>query len=64
MGLDLERCLAALPSREQDIVRGLAVQGRTVRDLASALGMREATVRVALHRGLKRLALAARRTPS
>ena len=64
VGLDLERCLAALPSREQEIVRGLTVQGRSVRDLASALGMKEATVRVALHRGLKRLALAARRTPS
>ena len=63
MGLDLERCLAALPAREQAIVRGLAVQGRTVRDLASALGMKEATVRVALHRGLKRLAIAARRIP-
>ena len=62
--LDLGRCLAALPSREQEIVRGLAVQGRTVRDLASALGMKEATVRVALHRGLQRLALAARRTHS
>ena len=61
VGLDLERALAALPTREGEVVRGLAVQGRTVRELASALGMKEATVRVALHRGLKRLAVAARR---
>lgn len=64
VGLDLERALAALPKREQEVVRGLTVQGRTVRELASVLGMKEATVRVALHRGLKRLALAARRANS
>ena len=62
VGLDLDRCLAALPSRQQAIVRGLAIQGRTVREIASALGMKEGAVRVALHRALKRLALIARRT--
>ncbi len=61
IGLDLDRCLAALPTREQEVVRGLTVQGQTVRELAAVLGMKEATVHVALHRGLKRLALAARR---
>lgn len=60
VGLDLERALALLPKREEEVVRGLTVQGRTVREVASALGMKEATVRVALHRGLKRLAAAAR----
>ena len=64
VGLDLERALAGLPKREQEVVRGLTVQGRTVRELASSLGMKEATVRVALHRGLKRLAFAARGNPS
>lgn len=60
VGLDLDRHLAALPKREQAVVRGLTVQGLSVRELALSLSMREATVRVALHRGLKRLALAAR----
>jgi len=64
VGLDLDRHVAALPTREQEVVRGLTVHGRTVRELASSLGMKEATVRVALHRGLKRLALAARRERS
>lgn len=61
-GFDVERRLAALPTRERQIVQALTVQGRSVRDLATELGMKEGTVRVALHRGLKRLALAARRT--
>lgn len=64
VGLDLDRHLAALPVREREVVRGLTVHGRTVRELAASLGMKEATVRVALHRGLKRLALAAQRDRS
>ncbi len=64
IGLDLDRHLAELPTREQEVVRGLTLHGRTVRELASSLGMKEGTVRVALHRGLKRLALAARRERS
>lgn len=64
VGLDLDWHMAALPRREQEVVRGLTVHGRTVRELASSLGMKEGAVRVALHRGLKRLALGARRERS
>jgi len=60
VGLDLERHLSTLPAREQEVVRGLTVQGLSVRELALSLRMKEATVRVALHRGLQRLARAAR----
>lgn len=60
-GVDLERCLAALPSRERQVVRLLTVDGHSVREVAGELGIAEGAVRVALHRGLKRLALAARR---
>jgi RNA polymerase sigma-70 factor, ECF subfamily len=60
VGVDLERHLAMLSPREQHVVRGLAVEGLSVRDVATALDMQEGAVRVALHRGLKRLAAAAR----
>jgi RNA polymerase sigma-70 factor (ECF subfamily) len=60
-GIDLDRHLAVLSPREQVVVRGLAVEGRSVRDVAATLGLREGAVRVALHRGLKRLASAARK---
>lgn len=60
LGLDMERHLAALPSREREVVRALTLDGATVAGLAAKLGVREVAVRVALHRGLKRLARAAR----
>lgn len=60
LGLDRDRHLASLPAREREVVHGLSVQGRSVPELAAALGIKETAVRVALHRGLKRLAAAAR----
>lgn len=61
VGLDLDRHLATLPRREREVVHRLAVEGASVAETAAALGLGEGAVRVALHRGLKRLAAAARR---
>lgn len=47
--------LAGLPPRQAAVLRGLALEGRTVRDLARALGVGEGAVRIALHRALKAL---------
>lgn len=48
--------LARLPERQRTIVEGIAIQGRSARELADQLGMTEVAVRVTLHRSLKRLA--------
>lgn len=47
--------LAGLPRRERDVVSCLDVVGLSIADTAEALGMSESAVRVARHRGLKRL---------
>ena len=47
--------LATLPRRERDVVSCLDVVGLSIADTAEALGMSESAVRVARHRGLKRL---------
>jgi RNA polymerase sigma-70 factor (ECF subfamily) len=47
--------LAHLPRRERDVVSCLDVVGLSIADTAVALGMSENAVRVARHRGLKRL---------
>ncbi len=53
---DAERVIAALDSRSAEIVRAIGLDGASIGDTASALGMTEGAVRVALHRALKRLA--------
>lgn len=53
------RALATLPPRERDVVGCLDVVGLDVETTARALGMSSVAVRVARHRGLKRLRLAA-----
>ena len=47
--------LSHLPRRERDVVSCLDVVGLSITDTATALGMSESAVRVARHRGLKRL---------
>lgn len=53
------RALATLPPRERDVVGCLDVVGLDVEATARALDMSPVAVRVARHRGLKRLRLAA-----
>lgn len=53
---DIERALGGLASTQRAVVASLSVDGRTVSETASALGMTEAAVRVAFHRGLRAIA--------
>jgi RNA polymerase sigma-70 factor (ECF subfamily) len=53
------RALATLSPRERDVVGCLEVVGLDVESTAQALGMSAVAVRVARHRGLKRLRLIA-----
>jgi RNA polymerase sigma-70 factor, ECF subfamily len=51
-----ERALTNLSRREQGVVRAVALEGETIRGTAQRLAMSEGAVRIALHRGLRRLA--------
>ncbi len=46
----------ALEGRQGDVVRAISLQGESIKETATKLGMSEGAVRVALHRGLKALA--------
>jgi RNA polymerase sigma-70 factor (ECF subfamily) len=50
--MDLVRtAMAALPSRQRDVVEGLKLRDESVRDVAGRLGMSESAVKVTAHRG-------------
>jgi RNA polymerase sigma-70 factor (ECF subfamily) len=53
---DAERAVAQLDGRPAQVVRASGLEGASVADTSAALGMTETAVRVALHRGLKKLA--------
>jgi RNA polymerase sigma-70 factor (ECF subfamily) len=53
---ELERLVGRLDGRSHDIVSAISLEGKTIGDVAKAQGMSEGAVRVALHRGLKKLA--------
>ncbi len=53
---EIDRALGALPRREQAVVSAISVDGRSIAETARALDMTEVAVRVALHRGLARIA--------
>ena len=53
---ELEKLVGRLQGREHDVVTAISLEGQSVRDAAAKLSMNEGAVRVALHRGLKRLA--------
>jgi RNA polymerase sigma-70 factor (ECF subfamily) len=53
---DAERVIDRLDPRSARIVRAIGLEGSSVAEVSSALEMTETAVRVALHRGLKRLA--------
>lgn len=48
--------LKGLTTREQRIVKGVSIEGRSAREVGASLNLSEGAVRVALHRILKRLA--------
>lgn len=53
---DAERVIGALDPRSARIVRAIGLEGRSVAETSRTLDMTETAVRVALHRGLKKLA--------
>lgn len=52
---DVGRILAALSGKARDIVKSIAIDGYSTREVAERLGMSEVAVRVQLHRSLKAL---------
>ncbi len=59
VSIDAERALAALSCREAGVVRAIALEGVSASETAVRFGIKEGAVRVALHRGLRRLAMLA-----
>ena len=59
---DMETMLATLKPKYRQVVRSIAVEGQSIRDVASKQGINEGAVRVVLHRGLKAMAAFYRRT--
>jgi RNA polymerase sigma factor (sigma-70 family) len=53
---DAERVIGRLDPRSARIVRAIGLEGASVADVSAALDMTETAVRVALHRGLRKLA--------
>ena len=52
---DLDKLLVQLNGRQQDLVRSLSLQGRSIKETAQRLNMNEGAVRVALHRAINTL---------
>lgn len=52
----VERALDSLSDGQQRVVRAIAVDGRSISEAATDLGMKETAVRVAFHRGLAAIA--------
>jgi RNA polymerase sigma-70 factor (ECF subfamily) len=53
---DVDARLKDLPERQRDVLRAIAVDGASIKEAGTKLSMSEGAVRVALHRGLARLA--------
>jgi RNA polymerase sigma-70 factor (ECF subfamily) len=61
---EVDRHLAVLPVSQRKIVRAIAVEGASVRNVAGDLATSEGAVRVTLHRAIRRLLGAADPTPT
>jgi RNA polymerase sigma-70 factor, ECF subfamily len=53
---DVEKQLKDLPDRQRDVLRAIAVDGRSIDETAQKLSISNGAVRVALHRGLQGIA--------
>ena len=61
---EVDRHLAVLPVSQRKIVRAIAVEGASVRNVARGLATSEGAVRVTLHRAIRRLLATADPTPT
>jgi RNA polymerase sigma-70 factor (ECF subfamily) len=48
----MEMAVGTLSGGQQRVVRAIALEGRSIKETAQALDMKETAVRVAFHRGL------------
>jgi RNA polymerase sigma-70 factor (ECF subfamily) len=53
---ELTKLVSRLDGKQQAIVSSISLDGESIRDTATKLGMTEGAVRVGFHRGLKKLA--------
>lgn len=53
---ELGKLVSRLDGKQQSVVSSISLDGQSIRDTASKLGMSEGAVRVTFHRGLKKLA--------
>jgi RNA polymerase sigma-70 factor (ECF subfamily) len=53
--------LAGLPARQREVLQSIAVDQVSIKDTAKKMAMSEGAVRVALHRGLSKLAASLRK---
>jgi RNA polymerase sigma-70 factor (ECF subfamily) len=61
--LDIERALATLPPATRALIRDIKLKEQSNAEAAEARGMSETAVKVAVHRGLKKLAAFLRAEP-
>src|SRR6266436_4953024 len=55
--LDLRRLMSRIPLRAREAIQYVKLEGLSVREAAARCGMSESAIKVAVHRGLKALAL-------
>ena len=60
-GLDLQRLMLKISSRARAVIQYVKLEGLSVSEAATRCGMSESAVKVAVHRGLKALALQIRK---
>jgi RNA polymerase sigma-70 factor, ECF subfamily len=60
-GLDLQRLMSKISSKAREVIQYVKLEGLSVREAATRCGMSESAVKVAVHRGLKALALQIRK---
>ena len=53
---EMNKLVSRLDGRQQSVVSSISLDGNSIKDTAAKLGMSEGAVRVAFHRGLKKLA--------
>jgi RNA polymerase sigma-70 factor (ECF subfamily) len=56
-GLDLQRLMSQISSKAREAIQHVKLDGLSVSEAAARSGMSESAVKVAVHRGLKALAL-------
>jgi RNA polymerase sigma-70 factor (ECF subfamily) len=56
-GLDLERLMSRISSKAREAIQYVKLEGLSISEAAARCGMSESAVKVAVHRGLKALAL-------